>query len=73
MKKGEVNMSQEKKNCKECGMLFTPSPNNPEYCPEHQRKKTSILSYIKTGGIIVGVAIVWFLTAPFRRDDDGSI
>lgn len=65
-------MAQEKKNCKKCGMLFTPSPNNPEYCPEHQRKKTSILSYIKTGGMITGGIIAYIFLRPFfgGRDDD---
>lgn len=75
MEKGEVNMSQEKKNCKECGMFFTPGPNNSEYCPEHQRKKTSILSYIKAGGMIAGGVIAYIFLAPFlgNRDDDASI
>lgn len=67
-------MLQEKKNCKECGILFTPGPNNPEYCPEHQRKKTSILSYIKAGMIAGGViAYIFFWRFSGDRNDDGSI
>lgn len=62
-------MSQEKKNCKKCGMLFNPSPNNPEYCPEHQRKRNSIWSYIKTGGIVVGGVVAWIFISRFRDDD----
>ena len=52
-------MLQEKKNCKECGILFTPGPNNSEYCPEHKRKKRSIFIRCITavGGVLVLVII----------------
>ncbi|UJS15970.1 MAG: hypothetical protein L3J17_08550 [Candidatus Jettenia sp.] len=70
--KEEVGMMQEKKNCKKCGMLFTPSQNNPKYCPEHQRKKNSILGYLKIGGIIIVGATTWILLKR-GKDNDSSV